>query len=223
VAAALLVPLSLRVSGAGAYREFYLHTLEVHDRTPLTNHMGLRVLLAQKVPFEIPFLGIGTGKASGRMKYTKDTEGKLVDPFELWKKMRNDRYDERKGVAYGIVALSVIAFAWVTRRVKSLWVAQCLAQIFILLMAQLTCYYYAFMILLAPLTRVHRRLEVPIFGLAALTQGISIFFLWNDDKYWALTAVSLLFCSGTLCLFVPRADRAVIARALGRGTSGDAS
>ena len=59
-----------RASARTRYKAFYQHTLEVHDRTPLTNHMGLRVLIAHKW---------GPGQKSGRMKYTKDD--KLVDPF----------------------------------------------------------------------------------------------------------------------------------------------
>ena len=60
-------------------------------------------------------------------------------------------------------------FVWVTRRVKSMWVAQCLGQIFIILMSQLTSYYYAFMIISAPLTKARRQLEIPIVGLAAVS------------------------------------------------------
>jgi hypothetical protein len=190
LAAAVLIPVSLKVAGNDSYQQFYEHTLKVHDQTPLTNHMGLRVLVAHN-----PLGAV----ESGRMKYTKDT--KLVDPFETWKRMRNERYAKYRFLAYGIVAASLAFFIYVCRRVRSLWVAQCLGQIFIILMSQLTCYYYSFMILSAPLTRLKRQIEVPLFGLAALSQFIWITFYWNDDKYTALTAVSLAFCYYTLCLF----------------------
>ena len=42
------------------------------------------------------------------------------------------------------------------------------------------------MILAAPLTRVKKGIEAPLFGLAALTQLIWITFTDNDDKYTAL-------------------------------------
>lgn len=190
LAAAVLIPVSLQVSGKDSYQQFYEHTLQVHDRTPLTNHMGLRVLVAHNV---------GSGPASGRMKYTKDA--KLADPFEVWKTMRNDRYDRYKLVAYGVVALSLLFFVAVTRRVKSMWIALCLGQIFIILLSQLTCYYYSFMILAAPLTRAKKGIEAPLFGFAALSQFVWITFFWNDDKYTALTLISLLFCFGLLCAF----------------------
>ncbi|MGK4005506.1 hypothetical protein WMF31_22970 [Sorangium sp. So ce1036] len=190
LAAAVLIPVSMKVAGVDSYRQFYEHTLKVHDQTPLTNHMGLRVLVAHKP---------GTGVESGRMRYTKDT--KLTDPFEVWKRMRNERYAKYRWVAYGIIAASLAAFVYVCRRVRSLWVAQCLGQIFIILLSQLTCYYYSFMILSAPLTRVKRQIEVPLFGLAALTQFIWMASYWNDDKYTALTAVSLAFCYYLLFVF----------------------
>lgn len=190
LAAAVLLPVSLKVAGQDSYQQFYEHTLKVHDQTPLTNHMGLRVLVAHNP---------GTGVESGRMKYTKDT--KLFDPFEVWKRMRNERYAKYRGVAYAIVAASLAFFVYICRRIRSLWVALCLAQIFIILLSQLTCYYYSFMILSAPLTRLKRQIEVPLFGLAALSQFLWMTFYWNDDKYTALTAISLVFCFYLLAVF----------------------
>jgi hypothetical protein len=199
LAAAVLIPLSLHVAGRDSYQQFYHHTIQVHDQTPLTNHMGLRVLMAHSTPVEIKSLG--AGPAWGRMKYTKDTN--LLDPFEVWKKMRNERYARLRLVAYGIIAASLALFVYVVRRAKSMWIAQCLGQIWIILLAQLTCYYYSFMILAAPLSRAKRGIEAPLFGFAALTQFIWMMFGYNDDKYYMLTAASLIFCYGLLCAFAP--------------------
>jgi hypothetical protein len=215
LAAAILIGLSIKVSGKDSYRQFFKHTLQVHDQTPLTNHMGLRVLVAQKSPIEInekigplpvPGLKIGVGIESGRMEYTRNN--KLVDPFEVWKRMRSERYAKYKWVAYAIVAATLAFFIYVCRRIKSLWIAQCLAQIFIILLSQLTCYYYSFLVLCAPLTRLTRKvqnpwlgLEVPLFLLAAVSQVTWRGFYWNDDKYWTLTAMSLALCYYTLFLF----------------------
>jgi hypothetical protein len=209
IAAAVLVPASMKVCGADSYTQFARHTLEVHDRTPLTNHMGLRVLISHNI---IP------GPASGRMKYTKDD--KLIDPFEVWKRMRNERYAKYRFVAYGIVALSLAFFAWVIRRVKTTWVVLCLSQIFIILLSQLTCYYYTFMVLTAPLTRVKRQIEVPLLGFTALTQFMGIVLYWYDDRFAALTLISLLFCYGLVCAFAPPGS---IARLLGRKPAEDAA
>ncbi|MEZ4313648.1 MAG: hypothetical protein R3F14_36970 [Polyangiaceae bacterium] len=204
-AAAILIPASIAICGPGSYKQFYEHTLQVHDTTPLTNHMGLRVLVGQKTPIEIRALGFGVGKDSGRMKYTKD--GALTDPFEVWKDMRNARYERLKPLAYGIILLSLAFFVYVTRRVKNMWVALCLAQVFVILLSQLTCYYYTFLILGAMLTRVkplRQPIELSLFGLAFLTQLAWRIFYWNDDKYWVLTLFSLLVCYGYLVAFAPR-------------------
>ncbi len=190
LAAAVLIPASVYVAGKDSYQSFYKHTLEVHDRTPLTNHMGLRVLISHNV---------GSTAASGRMKYTKNAN--LTDPFKVWKDMRNERYDKYRGVAYAIIAITLLYFAWVCRRIKNMWVAECLAQVFIILMSQLTCYYYSFMILVAPLTKLRRDIEAPLFGLALLTQVASGRFGYNDDKYTVLTGLSLVFSWGLLCAF----------------------
>jgi hypothetical protein len=226
-AAAVLIPLSLHVAGRDSYQKFYHHTIQVHDQTPLTNHMGLRVLVGQTTPVEVntPTIKVGSleikipirfgaGPESGRMKYTKDT--KLLDPFEVWKRMRNERYARLRYVAYAIIALSFAFFVYVVRRVKSMWVAQCLAQIWIILLSQLTCYYYSFMILAAPLTKVKRGIEAPLFGLAALSQFIWMTFTWNDDKYYVLTAISLIFCYGLLCAFAPAGLRQVLLGRFGK-------
>jgi hypothetical protein len=214
LAAAVLLPLSVKVAGRDSYQAFYQH-LEVHNETPLTNHMGLRVLVGQRLPFEIPAVGIGVGAGWGRQKYVEDN--KAVDPFGVWMKMRNERYHKYRFVAYGIIALTIALFALVTRRIRSLWIAQCLGQIFIMLMSQLTNYYYSFMILLAPLTKVRRQLEAPLFGLAALSQFISIVFGYYDDQFWMLTLLSVGFCYGLLCYFAGPDLRGRVLRWFGRG------
>lgn len=190
--AAVLIAISIAVSGPRSYYDFYKHTLEVHDHTPLTNHTGLRVLIAHDMKRQaISQLGDSvaavtetmqqrglltedkaksiaktfhsddaSSKASGRMKFTRNNT--LKDPFEAWKQMRNDRYKRYRWVGYALIALTLGLSVIVHRRLKSLWVAQCLGQIWMILLAQLTCYYYSFMILLAPLTKVRRDLEAPI-------------------------------------------------------------
>jgi hypothetical protein len=244
-AAAVLIPLSMAVSGPKSYIDFYKHTLEVHDHTPLTNHTGLRVLIAHDLPRQavaqvIDAIEAGAenlqqrgvisedraqsfiksvhndnaaSKLSGRMKFTRNNT--LKDPFEIWKQMRNDRYKKYRVIGYGIMALTLALSIWVHRRLKSLWVAQCLGQIWMILLAQLTCYYYSFMILLAPLTKVRRDLEAPIFGLALLTQFIFRTSYYNDDKYNALTLVSLVFLYGVFFALIPKNE---INRLLGRKT-----
>ncbi len=204
LAAAVLIPASIYVCGKDAYPQFYEHTLKVHDQTPLTNHMGLRVLFAQKTPIEIEPLGIGVGKDSGRMKYSENKA--LSDPFDDWKRMRNERYAKLKPVAYGISALVLVFFFYVLRRMKNMWLALCVSQVFAILLSQLTCYYYSFMILSAPITKVkplRRPMELSLFGFAIVSQVGWRVFRFNDDKYWILTLLSLVFCLGLVVVFAP--------------------
>lgn len=204
LAAAVLIPASIYVCGKDAYPQFYEHTLKVHDQTPLTNHMGLRVLFAQKTPIEIEPLGIGVGKESGRMKYSENKA--LSDPFDDWKRMRNERYAKWKPVAYGISALVLVFFFYVLRRMKNMWLALCVSQVFAILLSQLTCYYYSFMILSAPITKVkplRRPMELSLFGFAIVSQVGWRVFRFNDDKYWILTLLSLVFCLGLVVVFAP--------------------
>ena len=189
LAAALLVPASINLCKAEAYPNFFRHTLQVHNETPLTNHMGLRTLIAHS-----PF--------SGRAMYVKDD--KLADPFEVWKRLRNERYYRYRPVAYAIIALSLAFFVWVVRRVKSTWIALALGQIFIILLSQLTSYYYAFMVITAPLTRARRQIELPLIALAALTQLVWQAFGWFDDKSALVTLIILLFCYWLVSLFAEK-------------------
>lgn len=230
-AAAVLLPLSLYMTKAHAgepfytpYKIFYEHTIQTHDRTPLTNHMGLRVIIAHKlIDFQAPgvrtsedaaawketlsptartFIGwsarirmpfkLPNDKSSGWMEHVR--AGDRLDPWEIWKKMRTERYEKYRWVAWLITALTLGWFALVVRRIRSLWIAQCLGQIFIILGSQLTSYYYAFMLLAAPLTRVRKQLELGLFALAAITDIIWLNTTWNDHRYTWLTIVSLAFC-----------------------------
>lgn len=203
------------------YKLFYEHTIETHDKTPLTNHMGLRVIVGHKfLELQSPGLrsaeqaaaaagpnasklaqtfarvkwpiALAKGQSSGQMQYVRDN--KKLDPFEDWKRLRNERYEKYKSLAYALMLGTMVFFVWVVRRMKSLWVAQCLGQIFIILGSQLTCYYYSFMILGAPLIKLRRQIELGLFALAAITQIIWMNSYWNDNKYTLLTIVSLIFC-----------------------------
>ncbi|MFO0552461.1 MAG: hypothetical protein U0271_28995 [Polyangiaceae bacterium] len=192
-AAAVLILASIVIVGKDSYKKFYHHTIEVHDQTPLTNHMGLRVVIGHDVGFD---------KESGRMKFAK--EGGHIDPFDKWKQMRNDRYKAYKPVAYSLIAVSLIAFIAVVRRIKNMWIAQCVSQIWIILLSQLTCYYYSFVIISAPLARARRSLEAYMFGFAAFTQIGWRTVGMNDDKYTLLTLMSMIFCYFLLFSFAAR-------------------
>jgi hypothetical protein len=221
------------------YKLFYEHTIETHDKTPLTNHMGLQVIVSHKfIDFQAPGIRsaeeaekaaganaspigkafarikfpitLAKGKTSGQMEYTRDNS--KLDPFEDWKRMRNERYKKYKPVAYALILGTLVFFVLCTRKIKSLWVATCLGQIFIILGSQLTCYYYSFMILGAPLLKLRRQVELGLFALAAVTQIIWMNSYWNDNKYTLLTIASLAFCYVMLGFFYRPLERLAAGR-----------
>lgn len=180
-------------AGALSYKKFVHHTLNVHDKTPLTNHMGLRVLLGHDVGFD---------KESGRMRYVKD--GTKVDPFETWKTMRVQRYEDYKPVAYALLLSTFFACVVVLRRLKKMWVAQAISGVWIILLSQLTCYYYSYMLLQGALTRLRRDIEVYILAFGAISQLGWRTITFNDDRYDYLTLISLILSYVLLLAFAPR-------------------
>jgi hypothetical protein len=241
MAAAVLIPLSILSTHHAPgepfyhpYKIFYQHTIETHDKTPLTNHMGLRVIVGHKfLDFQKPGLRssaevdelskadtgkgpvppavrrafryikfpvkLATGPTSGQMQFTRNN--RLTDPFQTWKEMRVNRAHKYRYVSYGIFALTMVFFWLVVSRMKLLWIAQCLGQVFIILGSQLTCYYYSFMILGAPLIKLRKQVELALLALAAITQIIWMNSYWNDNKYTMLTIVSLICCYIMIGLF----------------------
>lgn len=192
LAAAILVPASMAVAGRGSYREFAKHTLELHDETPATNRMGLRMLLTQDPPLEIG--SFATGRESGRMKHARDAE--LEDPFADWMGIRKHRWARWRPFAYGLGALALAGFVLAMRRVRSLWIAQCSSHVFIVIFAQLASYYYASMILLAPLAKLGPRFEIALLATAALSQGFASVLRFADDRHWMMSLLCLVLCAG---------------------------
>jgi hypothetical protein len=127
--------------------------------------------------------------------------------FEVWKRTRAERYDRYRWLDVAVVTISGIFFIWVVRAVRRPWIAGGLGQVFIVLGAQLTSYYYSFLVLSAPLTKARRRLEAPLLAFLILSQLVFGLFTWNDDRYAALTVLSLLLCYGLILDFRPRAQR----------------
>jgi hypothetical protein len=193
IAAAILVGGSAGVLGKDSYVAFYQH-IALHDRTPLTNHMGMRVVLAHKW---------GSGQQSGRMEHTEDA--KLVDPFQLWKDMRVARYDRYRWVAYLIMVVTAAASIQVLRRVRAMWVAQALSVVWIILLAQLTNYYYGFLLCAVPLIRVRRDLELAFYGYVFVTQVVFLKASWFDDRYTLQTYAALILSYLLIAAFWPNA------------------
>ncbi|HVU01916.1 MAG TPA: hypothetical protein VHE30_09200 [Polyangiaceae bacterium] len=182
MAGGLLIPASMVVAGPESYREFVAH-IRVHNRTPLTNHMGLETMLVHDW--------------KGRMRFTRDST--LDDPFELWKQGRRDRFDHLKPVFFAL-SFGVFAWmAWALRRTKSLWIPIGLSIPLVISLTNLTCYYYCMFLAAVPLVAVVPSLGPALLVTSGASQIILSAFYFIDDQY---TAESYLFYAmGLLLLY----------------------
>jgi len=188
VCLAVLVPASMLVTeGPQAYKDFFHHTLQTHQRTPLTNTMGLETMIEHNW--------------AGRMRFTRDDN--LDDPFEGWKKGRLDRFQTMKPVFIGIIGIVFGWTVWALRRTKLLWVGLAMGTPLVMCLTNVTCYYYSFCMVLGALVIARRQIGPPLL----VTSGVSQILLyaprgyyWVDDRYNAQSY--LFFALGLVVLFV---------------------
>ncbi len=173
IAAGLLIPASVAVAGPESYRNFIAH-IRVHNRTPLTNHMGLETML------------VHTWR--GRMRFTRDAT--LDDPFQLWKQGREDRFHQRMPIFLAISGAVLLWMIWALRRTKSLWIAAGLSIPLVISLTNLTCYYYCMFLITIPLILPVPALAPALLVTAGASQIILRSFYFIDDQY---TAESYLF------------------------------
>jgi len=199
LATALLVPISMGIAGKDSYKEFWSH-IQVHNSTPLTNHMGLKTIVSHGL--------------DGRMQYTRDE--KLMDPFINWKQARRDRFQELKPAYYAIIAAIAVGLAFVLRRVKSLWIALCLSVVMVAALVEATCYYYSFFILAALLSRLRREFEyvaLLVAGTSQLLVNIPLISYFYDDRYTVQSVLFFAYAVGIIVALWPRARAALESRA----------
>jgi hypothetical protein len=174
---------SLAVCGVDSYKQFFGHTIKVHNATPLTNHMGLETMLV--------------ANWDGRMRFLRDDN--MDDPFEGWKQGRIDRFKMMKPL-FILICAGVFGWtAWALRRTKLLWVGLALSVCLVISLTNLTCYYYSLFLVAPALIAVRPSLGPPLVA----TSGISTIllyaptgFYWVDDRFvaqaWLFYALSLM-------------------------------
>jgi hypothetical protein len=178
-AGCLLVGASIAVTGLNAYPDFITH-IRAHRSTPLTNNMGLEMILAHDW--------------TGRMAFTVDD--RLDDNMTRWMSYYAERSRAMRPVLLAI-SLGVLGWmAWALSRIKLLWIGMILSIPLLMSLLCLTCYYYAFFLAPAALTLLVPALGPAYVALAAGSLVLSRFY-WIDDEY---TAVSYLFYAFGLCM-----------------------
>jgi hypothetical protein len=179
LATALLVPLSLAVSGGTyAYQRFVQNTAK-HKETPLTNYMGLRTVLAYR-----------PGEAGRDLK-----DDKLTDPWIKWKTARLDRWKQAKPIYLVLVLAFTALLGWACRHVTP-WVAVALGVTFIPIGVELTCYYYAFIIAVALLYEKREEVGIYLLFLTAFTSFVAAAPFrgmpkWLDEQYTNMSVATI--------------------------------
>lgn len=177
--ASVLVAASSAVSGIDSYPEFARH-ISFHKDTPLTNNMGLEMLLAHDW--------------DGRMVFTIDE--RLDDPMQGWKEGHTARVRALRPLLLASNVMVLGWLAWALRRTKLLWIGMALSVPLMISVLSLTCYYYGFFVAPAALVLLSPALGPAYLALAGASQILLTRLYWMDDKYGAL---SLLFYAFGLC------------------------
>jgi len=181
--AALLIPAGMAVVGrASTYQDFVRNTLK-HTETALTNNMGLRTVVAYR-PSEV-----------GR----KMERAGATDPWAAWKQARRDSFHQAKPV-YFIAVMAFLVLLGLAVRQSEPWVALALSATVIPFGAELTCYYYSFLIVVALLCLKRERLAQWLLLLTAFTQFVAWAPIqgmptWLDEQYTLMSV-------GTIVVFV---------------------
>jgi hypothetical protein len=179
LAGIMLMGISVVVTGIDSYPDFISH-IRGHKSTPLTNNMGLEMIVAHDW--------------SGRMVFTRDT--RLEDDMAPWMSHYTERVQAMRPVIIA-VSLGVLAWtAWALRQIRRLWAGIILGIPLLMSVLCLTCYYYAFFFAVPALTRLVPAIGPAYLALAAGSQVLTQFH-WIDDEY---TAESYLFFVFGLCL-----------------------
>lgn len=166
LAIAILVPASLpSADGFHAYPEFWHNSIK-HKSTPLTNHMGLPTLVSYDPRY-----------AARQLK-----DGRDEDPFKKWKEVRREILGGRWFIQWGLVITLFAVIAYLARRQED-WEVVALSSVFIFALFELTCYYYNFLVLLAPVAITRLRYINAFLGLAIATQVAALVVGWIDERY----------------------------------------
>ncbi|MET1079731.1 MAG: hypothetical protein ABWY06_17105 [Pseudomonas sp.] len=187
IVGALLVPASeLAAQRPGTHLAFIGNTLK-HAGTPLTNNMGLRTVLAYR------------SDETGQVLFDEARQ----EPWRAWQEARLAAFGTLKPL-YAVLALGWLALLIWALRSQPQWVALALGATLIPVAVDLTSYYYAFILVLAPLCVVSPRAGYALLGLSAASQFIAWAPLagmssWFDVQF---ALISLLTLVGFLLVIV---------------------
>jgi len=175
-ALALLMPLSgWATNGLDAWPEFAVNS-QKHLKTALTNNMGLKTVM-------------GYDFATRAIKMRNDS---LEDPFQEWKDAKEYFYAKRAPLYYLLIIAFCVLLARAGDREGDDWVAACLGAGLIVMAAELTCYYYGFLMTYGLLWDRRKIPGILAAALASFTCFIYALLAWNDDHFAAMSLASVI-------------------------------
>lgn len=196
LAAAVLLPLGAwRAGGPEAYSRF-LENTHKHQETPLTNHMGLRTLLAYR------------SAEAGEVLH----DGNAADPWLAWKKARLSAYATVKPLHFVLMAAFLVLLALAVRG-RAPWVAAALGITFVPIGVELTCYYYAFLVGIALLYDENPRIGGLLLAATAFTQFVDwrpfvAMPEWRDEQYTLMSAATVAAVVAIVSILRPATNAA---------------
>jgi hypothetical protein len=200
VATALLVGSSFALLGGLPSWKNFVHNTVKHAATPLTNHMGLRTALSWR-PTTV-----------GNVMY----ERFAIDPWGAWKQARLENFSQAKPLFFALLAAACALMFFALRSAgPDPWVALAMGTGFIVLGAELTCYYYCFLMGLALLHEKKREVGFILSVMCAATivlewgplQGMSRAL---DEYYVTQSVVTAAACFGIWWLFTKQGQQASV-------------
>ncbi len=180
----VLLPASVALHGRDAWPAFARH-IAMHDATPTSNRMGWKAIVSHT--------------AAGRLSVV--TQNGQGDPFARWKQLREQRLAETIWLYRGGLALALATFVCVTWRLRTLSLAVALGACLLPVSLGLSCYYYSFLVVLVPLSRARRPLELAALVAALLSGVAAMKYASYDDRYVAMSLLFTVYAAFTLLLF----------------------
>ena len=181
VALALLVPASAVVVGGGlrggidAWQGFIANS-EKHLSTPFTNNMGLKVL----VSFD------------ARSREAVVAPYWLDSPWDTWRAARQTVFERRQPVFWVLVALFVVLLTFAVQKSTDS-VALIMGVALVPVALQLSCYYYAMLLIFGLLSRSTPWVGIALCALSAASGLVPGPLEFNDDMYAVLSLLAVGF------------------------------
>ena len=146
------------------------------DSQPSPNNLGLPTLLSYESATRLSLFWLGD----------------LERPVLAWQEARRETLARRAPLWAAAVAAWLVLAVGAARRQPD-WVAALLGLGFVVLAFQLSCYYYAFMLLFGLLWPRHRSIGIALLAVAVASHWIDARFVDEEEQYAWLSGIAVCF------------------------------